>query len=103
MEVYLGETIVKQKDTKFKKFGRKAWAMYFLEKYGGFGQAHHQSWVLDQMARILKGTPLIIRIAKWSNGSEEYRISTGEPSKDYIKWVAEMCSGGYSYDEGIAP
>ena len=108
MEGYLGETIVEQKDTKFKDYDRGAWAMYFLECYGGIDGAHHKDWVLDQMARAMKGTSIIIKLAKWSNGQQEYRISTGEPSEEYLAWVKEMCAGEdgentYSYDEGIAP
>ena len=108
MEGYLGETIVEQKDTKFKDYDRGSWAMYFLECYGGIDGAHHKDWVLDQMARAMKGTSIIIKLAKWSNGQQEYRISTGEPSEEYLAWVKEMCAGEdgentYSYDEGIAP
>ncbi len=108
MEGYLGETIVEQKNTKFKDYNRAAWAMYFLELYGGIDGAHHKDWVLDQMARAIKGTPIVIKLAKWSNGQEEYRINTGEPSKEYLDWVVEMCNGKdgankQSYYEGIAP
>lgn len=55
----------------------------------------------------MKGTPIIIKIAKWDNGLEEYRINTGEPSQEYLDWVVEMCDGEdgntYDYNEGIAP
>lgn len=108
MAEYLGETLVKQEDTEFKDYDENAWAMYFLERYGGYDGAHHKDWTLDQIARVLKGTPIIIKEAKWDNGHTEYRVNTGEPSKDYIDWVAEMRDGEdgeftYSYDEGIAP
>lgn len=108
MEGYLGETIVKQKDTKFKNFVDKDWAMYFLERYGWIDGAHHKDWVLDQIARILNETPIIIKIAKWKNGQEEYRINTGKPSNKYKQWVIDMCNGEdgpntYSYNEGINP
>lgn len=33
MEGYLGETVVEQKDTKFKDYGRREWVMYFKDKY----------------------------------------------------------------------
>lgn len=108
MEGYLGETIVKQEDTKFKNFDKGDWAMYFLERYGSIDGAHHKDWVLDQMALIMKGTPVVIREAKWNNGHSEYRVNTGEPSQEYLDWVAELCDGEdgpntYGYDKGIAP
>lgn len=108
MADYLGETIVEQKETKFKDYDQKSWAMYFLEHYGGIDGAHHKDWVLDQMARVLKNTPIIIKLARWDDGQEEYRVNTGEPSQEYLNWVKEICIGEdgpntYDYDEGIAP
>lgn len=108
MEGYLGESIVEQSNTEFKDYDRSAWAMYFLERYGGNDGAHHKDWVLDQIARVMKGTPIIIKLAKWSNGHKEYRISTGEPSQEYLEWVTWMKNGEdgpntYSYEEGVAP
>lgn len=54
---------------------------------------------------------MVISLARWDNGEEEYRCSTGEPSQAYIDWVAESRgeydeeeeSYEYDYDEGIAP
>ncbi len=82
--------------------------MYFLERYGGIDGAHHKDWVLDQIARVMKGSLIVIKVAKWSNGQEEFRINLRDPSKEYLDWVIEMCDGEdgantYSYDEGIAP
>ena len=91
-------------------------AMEFIEKYGQFDGAHHKSWVIDQVARILKGTEIVSVIDKWGpseqypNGFEEHRSSTVEdPSKEYMAWVENMLGRDergipqYSYDEGIAP
>lgn len=111
MEGYLGETIVKAEETEFKDFTPADWAMYFVERYGGIDGAHHKDWVLDQVARVLKGTPLVIKLARWDNGHKEYRVSTGEPSQEYKDWVLEMMGEydeefgdyEYGYDEGIAP
>lgn len=52
-------------------------------RFGGFEQAHHKSWVIDQMVRSLSGN-------------------------DYERVVKEARSGedgenSYSWDEGIAP
>ena len=108
---YLGQTVVEQKDTPYKDFGRLEWSMFFLERYAGIYGAHHKDWVFDQMARLAKGTTLTIELAKWENGTQEYRVSTGEPSKEYLDWVKEMRGEyneeedcyEYGYDEGIAP
>ena len=66
--------------------------------------------MLDQIARILKGTPVNIKLAKWGSGETEYRFSTGDSSKEYLEFVKkykgdideENCFE-YDYDEGIAP
>ncbi len=65
-------------------------------------------WVLDSVIRILNGTPIILKIAKWGNGVMEERISLGEPTEEYYKWVKDIKAGEdgdntYSYSEGIAP
>lgn len=108
MEGYLGETIVDVKDTEFKDFTPADWAMYYIEGYGQIDGDHHKLWTLDQIARILKGTKVIVKIAKWNNGHSEYRIDLEEESKEYTEWVKEMMSGEdgeftYGYDTGIAP
>ncbi len=111
MHGYLGtfpvESLV---GTPFEGFGPKEWAMEFIGRYGQTDGAHHKLWVLDQVSRILNGTPVKVVQARWENGTKEYRISTGEPSKAYLDWVEEMKGFNektgeydYSYDEGIAP
>ena len=109
MNGYLGETIVDIKETSFKDFTSSDWALYFIGSYGQIDGAFHKQWVLDQVARILLGTPIILKIAKWDDGTQEYREDLGELSKKYIEWV-EMIKGEfingeyeYDYDEGIAP
>jgi len=67
MNGYLGETLVEQKDTKYKDFQPQDWAMYYIERYGGIDGAHHKDWVLDQVVRILKGTPIKIKIRFFNN------------------------------------
>jgi hypothetical protein len=108
MEGYLGEKKYAQEGTIFKDFTKNDWVMYFLEQYGGFDGSHHKDWVLDQIARICKGTPVIIKLARWEGGHFEWRVSLGEPSQEYLDWVVEMKSGEdgsdtYEYFEGIAP
>ena len=111
MQSYLGEFDVKLEDTPYAKYKPKDWAMEFIERYSQIDGAHHKQWVLDQVARILKGTPVIVKLAKWRSGTEEYRIWLDEPSKTYLKWVQAMKGDWdedeeafeYDYDEGIAP
>ena len=83
-------------------------AMVYIARYGGIDGGHHKQWVLDQVARILMGTPVIVTMARWEGGHEEERYRTGEPSPAYKAWVTDMKAGEdgpetYGYDEGIAP
>lgn len=113
MPKYLGQVAVDIKDTPFANYNAVDWAMHFNQAYGGIDGDHHKAWVLDQMSRILKGTPVIVELASWDDGQKEYRYWTGEPTKEYHDWVAG-CRGKwvetshyegyeYDYDEGIAP
>jgi hypothetical protein len=110
-KTYLGETIMAQADTPYAAYTASDWAMHFVERYGQTDGGHHKAWVLDQVARILKGTPVQIRLAKWSDGEQDYRICTVEPpSEVYLAWVELMLGEEhptfgreYSYDEGCAP
>ena len=112
MHKYLGEVIVEQSKTPFANYTASDWAMYFIASYGQIDGSHHKAWVLDQVARILNGTPVEIRLASWDDGETNWRIFTIEPpSQEYLEWVADMRgehdeeSGDYEYeyDEGIAP
>ena len=104
MEGYLGEF-----DTDLNKdLTREEWAMYFIESYGQIDGGHHKNWVIDQVVRVLKGTAVIRKEARWDNGLVEGRFNLGEPSQEYLDWVVEMCDGEdgpetYGYDEGVAP
>ncbi len=115
MNVYLGETLVKIEDSPYASFSKTDWAMTYISRYGGFTAAYHKAWVLDQVARILKGSPIIdLRVAKWDNGQEEWRYNVGA-SPEYLAWVEEMKGDfiqgkdgnrdrrEYAYDEGIPP
>jgi hypothetical protein len=41
-----------------------------------------------------------VKLAKWDDGEENFRVNTLEPSQEYLDWVVEMKG---DYDEGIAP
>jgi hypothetical protein len=107
MEGYLGEEIVDIHKTEFAMFSQQDWALHWIQRYGGIDGAHHKDWVLDQVVRILNGTKVIVSLAKWSNGQEEYRFRLSEPTKQYLDWVESTKCGDdgeeYGYDEGIAP
>lgn len=100
---YLGKTYPNLEDTPYHDFKPSDWAMLFIEKYSQIDGDHHKSWVLDQVARILKGSEVMVRLAMWEH-THEYRICVDEPSKEYLSWIEEMkCGGEYDYEKGIAP
>lgn len=104
MEGYLGEEVIDQEDTEeYAGFGKKHWAAEFIRNYGPIDGSHHKDWVLDQVMRVLLGTPVIVKIARWENGHYEYRFSTGEPSNAYLKMVEEEEAGGGDWPVGIPP
>jgi hypothetical protein len=111
MEGYLGTTPVniKKDESPYKNYTPKDWAFEYMFRYGQIDGAHHKQWVLDQVTRILHGTPIVLTLAKWENGTQEYRFTTGEPSQEYLDWVKdyrEVDEEGeeqYSYDEGSPP
>lgn len=108
MKGYLGEEVINIADTEYKDFTPSDWVMFWLEKYGQIDGAHHKAWVLDQIARILKGTRVIVTLAKWDNGYQEYRFHLDLPSKNYWEWVRYMENGEdgpntYSYEIGTPP
>lgn len=109
---YLGETEVAAADTPYENFTPIDWALEYIGCYGQIDGGHHKTWVLDQAARILKGTPVLIRLAKWADGHEEYRYNLQKPpSQEYLDWVEEQKGEydtetdtyEYHYDEGCAP
>jgi hypothetical protein len=61
----------------------------YLNAYSHIDGAHHKQWLLDQIARIIMGTPVIFSMAKWDNGKEEIRFSTSYPSTNYLDWIGE--------------
>ncbi len=104
MKGYLGETFVTSLvGTPFEGYDHIDWSQYFIDKYGGIDGEQHKAWTLDQMTRCLMGTPVIVVVANWSDGSIEYRCSTGEPSEEYARNVAERAAAGDPVNMGVAP
>jgi len=108
MEGFLGKTIVDIRKSKYAMYSKQDWVMLWIEMYSGIDGSHHKDWLIDQIARILKGTDVIVKIAKWKCGKTEHRYTLAEPKKEYWEWVEYMKDGEdgpetYSYDFGIAP
>ena len=106
---YMGETIVDVKDTEYKKYTKTDWVLLWIEMYNVDG-AHHKDWLLDQIARIMTGSRIIVSVAKWeSNGkiSTEDRFVLEEPTKKYHEWIKSITldedGEEYDYDCGGAP
>lgn len=107
MNQYLGEELVDIKDTPYKGYTQSDWALHYVGIYGQFAGSHHKDWVLDHVVRILNGTTVKIKLAKWSDGTEEYRVSLNEPSAEYVSWVEKIRfdedGEEYGYNIGVAP
>jgi hypothetical protein len=108
MKGYIGEFDVDiTKTSFFKDYTALDWVEYWIASYGQIDGSHHKDWVMDQVMRIIKGTPVIIKEARWDGEDgkfEEYRISLDTPSKEYENFVEEYEQDGeYSWDTGIAP
>ncbi len=116
-KAYLGVFEVDLAFTPFADYTPADWALHYMRCYGGIDGDHHKAWVLDQVARILKGTPVIVQEARWAphpghlSGIMEYRFHTGDPTGEYFDWVKELRGEydpendehEYGYDCGIAP
>jgi len=102
---FLGEQAV---DTAshpvFARYQRADWALLLVQENAGIDGAAHKAWVLDQVARVLHGTRVIVTLAGWSNGHTEHRFKLGEPSNAYVRWRETLVAdGALNYDEGLPP
>ncbi len=86
MENYLGEKTLDIHKTKYAMYSKEDWTLLWIEMYSGIDGANHKDWIIDQLARILKGTKVIVKEAEWSNGHKEERLSLDEPPKEYWEW-----------------
>lgn len=108
VETYLGEFDVLIQESPFAYYTPKDWALEFVGRYGGIDGEHHKLWVLDQVARVLLGTPVIVKVARWTDHADDFRFWTGVPSNNYLDWVKDLKDGedgpdSYGYDVGICP
>jgi hypothetical protein len=104
MEGYLGETLIDD-DGPFAGCTKEQWALHWIEQYGQIDGDHHKAWVLDQVVRILKGTPVKVYIARWDNGEMEFRACLGDASDEYKAWLESEMGPNHEedYNSGIAP
>lgn len=107
---FIGQFPINVLETEYCDYTKSDWALTFIERYGSIDGAHHKAWVLDQVARILLGTNVIVEEARWDNGRKELRFHTSEDtSPQYKRWALAMRGNEidgeyeYEYDEGIAP
>ena len=112
MEGYLGGTVLSSLEgTPFEGYGPTEWALEFIARYGGNDGSHHKAWVLDQVARVLCGTPVEVSLHRWRGGTTEYRFRTSASAPRYVEWVAQQegpidpATGEteYDHDVGVAP
>jgi hypothetical protein len=108
MKGYLGETKLEISKTKYTMYSKQDWSLHWIEMYGGIDGSHHKDWVIDQIARILKGTEVTLKITKWEDGTINERFNLEEPPQEYWDWVKEVKNGedgedSYDYEFGIAP
>ena len=99
MEGYLGETKISVGPAKAEDYIDSGWIPFWIEENGGFDGEHHKQWLIDQCLRISLGTPVEVYVARWDNGHEETRYRLGEPSAEYLAWVAKQDE----WDKGLTP
>jgi hypothetical protein len=104
----LKEETINVKNTPYALYNKHDWAMYWIEMYSGIDGSHHKDWLIDQIARILNDTNVIIKRRVYDDKHEEYIFDLDKPPQKYWDWVEEMKNGEdgpetYSYEFGIAP
>lgn len=109
MEGYLGKfPVTLSKASDYADFDEADWALEFLYRYGQIEGEHHKEWVLDQITRILLGTPVGLFEKRWQTPaglSTEVVFETDEvPSEEYQDWIKTYHECGmYCWKTGIAP
>jgi hypothetical protein len=104
---FLGETELKIEETKYKDFTTNDWIKFWLFNYN-FDGNHHKQWLLDQILRLSTGSKVNIKLAKWSDGTQEERFTLDVETPEYTEWINNYKNGEdgpdtYEYDNGIAP
>ncbi len=103
MEKYLGEEVLTDlTGTEFEGLGQVEWIAIFVDSYGMVDGEHHKQWLIDAVARIAHGAPVVVKRASWGTGHSELRVSIGT-SERYERWIEGRREAGYDWDPGIAP
>lgn len=107
MNGYLGETVLEDlSHTEFKDYTKVEWALYFASVFGQVDGSHHKAQAIDLVVQVLNDTPVVVSLAKWEDGTEEYRIRTSEPSQKYLEFIKNWEDGEdgpntYEWDRGF--
>lgn len=92
----------------FSTYTPADFAMAFIEQNAYIDGAMHKAWLIDQVSRILKGTPVRVFTTSVEYGADVltfldmYDLEVGAPSKDYETWRVHMDTHE-SYNPGYAP
>jgi len=87
------------KKKKNQELQRIEKALGFAVQYNGIDGAHHKSWVIDQIVRILTGCPTIRQ-----EGTDDV-LGKSKKYKELVRKAKEGENGPetYDWDIGIAP
>ena len=111
---YLGTFDVDETTNPYHDFTRENWVLHYVRIFGQYKGEHHKFWLLDQIARILNDTPVIVTEERWGNKygvvRQEFDFNLGEPSEGYKQWVHEVREWDeeleeylFDYKEGTCP
>ncbi|MEJ7687452.1 MAG: hypothetical protein WKG52_10900 [Variovorax sp.] len=102
MTRYVGTVPVdKASHPRFATYRTGDWASHFIAEYGVLPNEGHKAWLIDQVSRILHGTPVVVGQARWTDGRKEDRIWLASPSPRYMQWRKSLRLS--EYDEGVPP
>lgn len=77
-------------------------ALGIISRHGGFDEAHHKQWVLDQVVRILLSSDTDDLYHEWVRKQKECD-ACAEKDSDYDCQECEGSGVAYEWSEGIAP
>lgn len=83
-------------------------ALDVASSYGGIDGDHHKAWIIDQMVRVLTGSPFeVSAIHSGADGRRftHEKLGESEEYRDFVKQYEEGEDGPYTFDwdTGIAP
>lgn len=87
---------------------RIAAALALASNYGGIDGDHHKMWVIDQMVRVMTGSPIVKSPVLLDGGGNNYTFDMLGESEAYEAFVSthnddEDGSDTYQWVTGIAP